>query len=176
MRRDSHVISLQVQEHRRQHQLQHHRISPHQNTEQTGRYQHSPVNEEYDSAVMVSQPGSIQLTTSSTTYSPPIELRTSQQQIINAAYAEATNGTLKYDTETTVAADSIKVSSTYTTLETAALAPVQTVPYNQYLVAADAFQQPGGYGYAKSGEFFFLPTSNPSGVRAEVSFSSLPYK
>ncbi|XP_033220775.1 box A-binding factor-like isoform X3 [Belonocnema kinseyi] len=170
MRRDSHVIALQVQEHRR-HQVHHHRISPHQNNEQ-GRYQHSPVNasnEDYDSTVMVVQPGGVQLTNSSATYSPPTELRTSQhQQIINAAYAEAANGTVKYDTETTTAADSIKVSSTYTTLETAALAPPQAVPYNQYLVAADAFQQPGGYSYTKSGEFFFLPTSNPSGIRAEV--------
>ena len=115
---------------------------------------------------MVTQPGGVQLTTTAATYSPPIELRNSQHhQLISTGYAETGNGTVKYGTESTVPADSIKVSTTYTTLETAPLPAAQAVPYNQYLVSADTFQQPAGYSYAKPGEFFFLPTTNPSGVR-----------
>lgn len=164
------MIALQVQEHRRHHQQHtHHRISPHHNSEQTGRYQHSPINatnEDYEPTVMVTQSGPGGQLTASITYSPPMELRTSQHQQLIGTYTETgANGTVKYNSESTVPTDSIKVSSTYTTLETAALPTSQAVAYNQYLVAADAFQQPTGYGYAKPTELLFLPTSNPPGVR-----------
>ncbi|XP_051161060.1 box A-binding factor-like isoform X3 [Leptopilina boulardi] len=176
-REGGHVIALQVQEHRRQHNQQHHRISPHHNSE---RYQNSPMNatnDDYEATVMVTQSGGPGgHLTASVTYSPPIELRTNQhhhhhhqqqqqQQLIGTYTETGANGTVKYNGETTVPADSIKVSSTYTTLETAALPASQSVAYNQYLVTADAFQQPAGYGYPKPGELFFLPTTNPPGVR-----------
>lgn len=174
VRRESggHVIALQVQEHRnRQHHQHaaHHRISPAHHNNDSGRYQNSPINppnDDYDSSVMVTQSGPGGHLTASVTYSPPIELRTSQHQQLIGTYTETgANGTVKYNGETSVPTDSIKVSSTYTTLETAAIPASQSVAYNQYLVTADAFQQPSSYGYTKPTELYFLPTANPPGVR-----------
>lgn len=190
IRRENHVITVQVPEHRRAQQVGHgQRFSPHENHQASGtnnsnvaRYQTSPVlttTEEYDTSTIVTQPGpTVHLDSSAQPYSPPIDgIRGDQQpqrqpppqQLVATSYADA-NTVVKYDTEAAVAADSIKASNTYTTLETVAIPPTQTVQYTQYLPNTENFQQT--YSYSKSSDPVILayPSAAQLGPRStEVS-------
>lgn len=159
VRRENHVITVQVPDHRRTHQTGHQRFSPHENHQGSGnagtRYQTSPVlttTEDYDTTAIVTQPGTtIHLGSPAPPYSPPInDIRPGQQQLVSTSYADAT--VVKYDAETTAAAETIKAPNTYTTLETVAIPPTQTVQYTQYLSAGETFQQAPTYSYAKPGD------------------------
>ncbi|XP_034939689.1 box A-binding factor-like isoform X3 [Chelonus insularis] len=170
----SHMI-LQVQRmsddprrhhHHHHHQQQQQRFSPHENGQV--RYQESPATstEEYESNAMVSQAATVQLG-SPTSFSAPVEvIRTTQHQLIPSGYSEAT---IKYDVAAVAAAsDNIKASSTYTTLETVAIPPTQTVQYSQYL--PDGFQHTTNYTYAKPGDITYLNYSSgqPNSRGAEM--------
>ncbi|XP_024937235.1 box A-binding factor isoform X2 [Cephus cinctus] len=170
VRRDSHPINIQVQDHRRPQQTQpHQRFSPHENNH-TPRFRGSPTGhaDEYEASPMVSQAGTVQLSSPAPPYSPPVDgIRATQQQLVAAGYSDGGGGSVKYDAEAAAAAETIKGSSTYTTLETVALPPSQPVQYTQYISAADTFQQTAtSYSYTKSGDLYLTyPTSSQPGSR-----------
>lgn len=178
MRRENHVITVQVPDHRRIQQPGHQRFSPHHQATSganTGtRYQTSPVlttTEDYDTSTMnVTQPGStVHLGSPAPPYSPPINsIRASQQQqLVATSYADA-SGVVKYDAETAAATESIKASNTYTTLETVAIPPAQAVQYTQYLSGSETFQQTPTYSYSKPGDPVILayPPATQLGSRS----------
>lgn len=177
VRRENHVITVQVPDHRRTQQTGHQRFSPHENqgsgTNIGTRYQTSPVlttTEDYDASTIVhTQSGStVHLGSPAPPYSPPIDgIRAGQQQqLVATSYADA-SGVVKYDAETAAAAETIKASNTYTTLETVAIPPTQTVQYTQYLSAGETFQQAPTYSYAKPGDSVILayPSATQLGSR-----------
>ncbi|XP_032672460.1 uncharacterized protein LOC116844675 isoform X4 [Odontomachus brunneus] len=194
VRRENHVITVQVPDHHRRAQQAGHgqRFSPHENHQASGtssnnatRYQTSPVlatTEDYDTTTIVTQPGSaVHLSSPAPPYSPPIDgIRSGQQsqpqqqqpppqQLVATSYADA--NAVKYDAEAAVAAESIKASNTYTTLETVAIPPTQTVQYTQYLSGNESFQQAPTYSYTKPSDSVILayPPATPLGSRpAEV--------
>ncbi|XP_011147681.1 box A-binding factor isoform X3 [Harpegnathos saltator] len=184
MRRENHVIAVQVPDHHRRAQQAAHsqRFSPHENHQASGssnnnaRYQASPVlatTEDYDTSTIVTQPGStVHLGSPAPPYSPPIEgiragqqpqQQPPQQQLVATSYAD-----VKYDTEAAVAAESIKASNTYTTLETVAIPSTQPVQYTQYLSANENFQQASTYSYSKQGDSVILayPPATQLGSRS----------
>ncbi|XP_074110419.1 uncharacterized protein LOC141534759 isoform X2 [Cotesia typhae] len=131
--------------HHHHHHSQSHKFSPHahENGLVTSRYE-SSNSEDFEPSVSMAQPGSTVL--GSPSYSTSVDVvRTTQHQLVSG-YPEAT---IKYDVAAAVAAatESIKTSSTYTTLETVALPPAQTVQYAQYV--PEGFQHTSTYGYAK---------------------------
>lgn len=185
VRRENHVITVQVPDHRRA-QPGHHRFSPHENHQASAanaaaRYQASPVlaaTDEYDTSTIVTQPGStVHLGSPAPPYSPPMDgIRgqqqqqqqpPSQQQLVATNYADA-SGVVKYDAEAAAAAESIKASNTYTTLETVAIPPTQAVQYTQYLSSSETFQQAPTYSYAKPGDPVILayPPATQLGPRS----------
>ncbi|XP_053981194.1 box A-binding factor-like isoform X1 [Hylaeus volcanicus] len=129
-------------------------------------------------------------------YSPPIGegIRgASNQQPPNQpqhhlvpGYADAGTANIKYETDASNAAaaaaaaerfaavaaaasDNIKVSSTYTTLETVAIPPSQTVQYAaQYISGSETFQQAPTYTYAKSGDQLILTYPTPAQLTSRV--------
>lgn len=160
VRRENHVITVQVPNHRRAQQTGHQRFSPHENHQASGtnagtRYQASPVlttTEDYDASAIVTQSGSaVHLGSPAPPYSPPIDNIRAGQQLVATSYADA-SGVVKYDAETTATAETIKAPNTYTTLETVAIPPTQTVQYTQYLSGGETFQQAPTYSYAKPGD------------------------
>lgn len=194
LRRENHMITVQVQDGNRRGQqgTAHHRFSPHESNQNTGgtangtpRYQTSPVlptAEDYETSGMVNQSGgNVQLSSPAPTYSPPIDaIRTNhhQQQLVAAGYADAAvAATIKYDTEVAVATENIKASSTYTTLETVAIPPSQTVQYTQYISGNENFQQAPTYTYPKPAELFLAyPPVSQSGSRgSEVESPNSAY-
>ena len=150
------MITVQVPDHRRTQQAGHQRFSPPENHQASGpnggRYQTSPVlttTEDYDASI-VTQSGSTVHLGSPAPYSPPIDgIRAGQQQLVATSYAD---GVVKYDAEAAAAAETIKASNTYTTLETVAIPPTQPVQYTQYLSVGETFQQTPTYSYTKPGE------------------------
>ena len=109
-----------------------------------------------------------------------------QPQQIITGYVNATGGgvSIKYETETTNAAvaaaaaaavaaavpvDGIKVSSTYTTLETVSIPQSQTVQYHQYISGSDTFQQASTYTYTKPGEQVILAYPSPGQLSTRVT-------
>lgn len=179
VRRENHVITVQVPDHRRTHQAGHQRFSPHENHQASAnagtRYQTSPVlttTEDYDASAIVTQPGStVHLGSPAPPYSPPIDgMRAGQQhqhQLVATSYANAVSGIVKYDAEAAVAAETIKAPNTYTTLEPVAIPPTQAVQYTQYLSGGETFQQAPTYSYAKPGDPVILayPTATQLGSR-----------
>ncbi|XP_077265483.1 uncharacterized protein LOC143899229 isoform X2 [Temnothorax americanus] len=189
VRRENHVITVQVSDHRRTQQTAHQRFSPHENHQASGtnagtRYhQTSPVlttTEDYNASAIVSQSGStVHLGSPAPPYSPPIDsIRAGQQQqLVATSYADASS-VVKYDAETTAAAETIKGPNTYTTLETVAIPPTQTVQYTQYLSGGETFQQAPTYSYAKPGDPVILayPPATQLGSRVtEVESSGSAY-
>ncbi|XP_015175584.1 PREDICTED: transcriptional regulatory protein GAT1-like [Polistes dominula] len=187
LRRENNMITLQVQDNGRRGQqtTTHHRYSPRESNHSasntansTPRYQTSPAlpnTEDYETSGIVSQSGgNVQLSSPAPTYSPPIDgIRANQhqQQLVASGYSDAAvAATIKYDTEVAVATENIKVSSTYTTLETVAIPPSQTVQYTQYISGSETFQQAPTYTYPKPSELFitYPPTSHPGPRCAEV--------
>ncbi|XP_011332327.1 transcription factor GATA-6 isoform X2 [Ooceraea biroi] len=171
VRRENHVITVQVPDHRRPQQAGHHRFSPHENHQASGtnagaRYQASPVltaTEEYDTSTIVTQSASaVHLGSPVPPYSPPMDsIRAAhqQQQLVATSYTDA-SGVVKYDAEAAAAAETIvKPPNTYTTLETVAIPPAQTVQYTQYLPGSESFQQASTYSYAKPGDPVILAYS-----------------
>jgi len=168
VRRENHVITVQVPDHRRPQQAGHHRFSPHENHHQTPgtnvRYQASPVlasAEEYDASTIVAQSASgVHLGSPAPPYSPPMDsIRANHQQLVATSYADA-SGVVKYDAEAAAATETIvKPPNTYTTLETVAIPPAQTVQYTQYLSGSESFQQAPTYSYAKPGDPVILAYS-----------------
>nr|XP_050848395.1 uncharacterized protein LOC127063101 isoform X1 [Vespula vulgaris] len=193
LRRENHMITMQVQDNARRGQqtTTHHRFSPHESNHSTSntanstpRYQTSPVlptTEDYETSGMVSQSaGNVQLSSPAPNYSPPIDgIRTNQhqQQLVAAGYSDAAvAATIKYDTEVAVATENIKVSSTYTTLETVAIPPSQTVQYTQYISGSETFQQAPTYTYPKPELFItYPPASQPGSRGAEVESPNSAY-
>jgi hypothetical protein len=176
VRRENQVITVQVpSDHRRGHAG--HRFSPHENhqassgTNVGARYQTSPVlaaTEDYDATTIVTQPGStVHLGSPAPPYSPPIDSIRAGQQLVATSYADASGGVVKYDTEAAAAAESIKAPNTYTTLETVAIPPTQTVQYTQYLAGNETYQQAPTYSYAKPGDPVILayPSATQLGSR-----------
>lgn len=193
LKREHHIITVQVQDNRRgQQTTTHHRFSPHDGNQNTGgtanctpRYQTSPVlptAEDYETSAMVNQSGgNVQLSSPAPTYSPPMDaIRTNhhQQQLVTAGYTDAAvAATIKYDTEVAVATENIKASSTYTTLETVAIPPSQTVQYTQYISGNETFQQAPTYTYSKQAELFltYPPVSQPGSRGGEVESPNSAY-
>ncbi|KAL6255433.1 hypothetical protein P5V15_013768 [Pogonomyrmex californicus] len=175
VRRENHVITVQVPDHRRTQQTGHQRFSPHESHHQTSgtRYQTSPVlntTEDYDTSTIVTQSGStVHLGSPAPPYSPPIDGirpgQQQQQQLVATSYAD---GVVKYDTEAAAAAETIKNPNTYTTLETVAIPPTQTVQYTQYLSGSETFQQAPTYSYAKPGDSMIL-TYPPAQLSSRVT-------
>ncbi|XP_012220304.1 uncharacterized protein [Linepithema humile] len=161
VRRDNQVITVQMPPDHRRGPHAGHRFSPHENhqtpsgTNVGARYQASPVlaaAEDYDATTIVTQPGStVHLGSPAPPYSPPIDGIRAGQQLVATSYADASGGVVKYDTEAAAAAESIK-PSTYTTLETVAIPPTQTIQYTQYLPSNETYQQAPTYSYAKPGD------------------------
>lgn len=159
IRRENQVITVQVPSDRRGHHAAH-RFSPHENhqtssaTNVGARYQTSPVlttTEDYDATAIVTQPGStVHLGSPVPPYSPPIDGIRAGQHLVTAA------------------AESIKAPNTYTTLETVAIPPTQTVQYTQYLASNETYQQAPTYSYAKPGDPVILayPPATQLGSRA----------
>jgi len=162
VRRENHVITVQVPDHRRTQQTGHQRFSPHENHQASGpnggtRYQTSPVlttTEDYDASTIVTQSGStVHLGSPAPPYSPPIDgIRAGQQQQLVATNYGDASGVVKYDAEAAAAAETIKAPNTYTTLETVAIPPTQPVQYTQYLSGGETFQQTPTYSYTKPGD------------------------
>lgn len=201
VRRENHVITVQVPDHHRRAQQAGHgqRFSPHENHQASGtssnnatRYQTSPVlttAEDYDTTTIVTQPGStVHLGSPAPPYSPPIDgirggqqpqaqqQQSASQQLVATSYADA-NAVVKYDAEAAVAAESIKASNTYTTLETVAIPPTQTVQYTQYLSGNESFQQAPTYSYTKPSDSVILayPPATSLGSRAAEVSSGMSY-
>lgn len=133
-------------------------------------------------------------------YSPPmtdgIRVASSQQQSAQqhhhlvAAYADAGAGGIKYDADAAAAAaaatvaaerfaaaaaaatENIKVSNTYTTLETVAIPPSQAVQYAQY-IPGETFQQAPTYTHPKSGDQLILAYPSPAQLGSRVGGVSL---
>lgn len=152
--------------HHHHHHSQSHRFSPHahENGQVTSRYE-SSNSEDFEPSVSMAQPGSTVL--GSPSYSTSVDVvRTTQHQLVSG-YPEAT---IKYDVAAAVAAatESIKTSSTYTTLETVALPPAQTVQYAQYV--PEGFQHTSGYGYAKPEITYLNYPGGQSNRNSEVKF------
>ncbi|XP_032456107.1 putative mediator of RNA polymerase II transcription subunit 12 isoform X5 [Nasonia vitripennis] len=170
--RDAHVIA--VQEHQQQQQQQQRqsvppqRYSPHDQVPQDPqqhqqRYQTSPVaSETYEAQSLVSQtPGNQQLSSPGQNYSPPLDVIRSGQQQQQHLVAYTDGASIKYSAEVSVAAENLKQSSTYTTLETVPLAPTPAVPYTTQYITTEAFQQvPTSYGYHKHPEIVLCPISS----------------
>ncbi|XP_018308720.1 uncharacterized protein [Mycetomoellerius zeteki] len=182
VRRENHVITVQVPDHRRTQQAGHQRFSPPENHQTPGpnggRYQTSPVlttTEDYDASI-VTQSGSTVHLGSPAPYSPPIDsIRANQQQLVATSYAD---GVVKYDAEAAAAAETIKASNTYTTLETVAIPPTQPVQYTQYLSVGETFQQTPTYSYTKPGDSVILaypPAAQLSSRVTEVESSDSAY-
>ncbi|XP_011864789.1 PREDICTED: uncharacterized protein LOC105560351 isoform X2 [Vollenhovia emeryi] len=166
VRRENHVITVQVPDHRRT-QTGHQRFSPHENHQVSGtnagtRYQTSPVlttAEDYDTSIVTQSGSAVHLESHAQAYSPPIDsIRVGQQQqLLATSYTDASS-VVKYDVETTAAADTIKPHNTYTTLETVAIPPTQP-QYTQYLSAGETFHQAPTYRYTKPGDSVILAYS-----------------
>ncbi|XP_012533351.1 box A-binding factor isoform X2 [Monomorium pharaonis] len=183
VRRDNHVITVQVPDHRRTQQAGHQRYSPHENHQPSGtRYQTSPVlttTEDYDTSAIVTQSGStVHLGSPAPPYSPPIDgiraghqqQQQQQQQLVATSYADAVSNVVKYDAEAAAAAESIKAPNTYTTLEPVAIPPTpQTVQYTQYLSAGETFQQAPTYSYAKPGDPVILAYPSAAQLGSRVT-------
>ncbi|XP_076548183.1 uncharacterized protein LOC117607043 isoform X4 [Osmia lignaria lignaria] len=142
---------------------------------------------------------SVQLGSPATPYSPPIgadgirasvnqqQQSTQQQQQhhqLVTGYADTgasvkyTGTSIKYDSAAAAAAaavaaavagDNIKVSSTYTTLETVPIPPSPTVQYPQYMPGSESFQQGPTYTYSKSGDQVILAYPSPGQLGSRVS-------
>lgn len=154
--RNNHVItvSVPVQDNRRQH-----RFSPHENapvsTTGAPRFQQaSPTGtataEEYEQQT-VDKSGQLG-SPAPVTYSPN---RTTHHSLVSN-YSTSEAG-IKYDISAAAAAaasESLKTSSTYTTLETVAPLPSQAVQYHQYI--SDNYQHAPSYNYSKSSEVTYL--------------------
>lgn len=186
LRRDTHVIT--VQEHHRPpvsdpgqtQQAPHQRFSPHEplvQQHQQARYQTSPNGtpaESYETAgAMVSQANAgMHLSSPGQNYSPPLDVirpdHQQHQQLVATAYADGT-ATIKYSTEVSTAAENLKASSTYTTLETVPLPPSQAVPYTQYIATSEFQQAPTSYSYPKHQEIFIYSASSQAPRGGEVS-------
>ncbi|XP_039306212.1 transcription factor GATA-4 isoform X7 [Solenopsis invicta] len=180
VRRENHVITVQVPDHRRTQQAGHQRYSPHENHQASGtnantRYQTSPVlttSEDYDASAIVTQSGStVHLGSPAPPYSPPIDgIRAGQQQqLVATSYADNVSGVVKYDVEAAAAAETIKASNTYTTLEPVAIPPTQTVQYTQYLSGGETFQQAPTYSYAKPGDPVILAYPSAAQLGSRVT-------
>jgi len=178
VRRENQVITVQVPPDHRRGQHAGHRFSPHENhqassgTNVGARYhQASPVlaaTEDYDTTTIVTQPGStVHLGSPAPPYSPPIDGIRAGQHLVATSYADASGGVVKYDNEAAAAAESIKASNTYTTLETVAIPPTQTVQYTQYLAGNETYHQAPTYSYAKPGDPVILayPSATQLGSR-----------
>ncbi|PBC28653.1 GATA-binding factor A [Apis cerana cerana] len=88
-------------------------------------------------------------------------------------YVNAGGVNIKYETpETSNAAvvaaaaaaipvDNIKISNTYTTLETVPIPPTQAIQYPQYISGSETFQQAPTYTYTKPGEQVILTYPSP---------------
>ena len=107
-----------------------------------------------------------------------------QQHQMVTGYVNTGGVSIKYETEAanvaatnavvaaaaavgaTVPVDGIKVSSTYTTLETVPIPPSQAVQYQQYISASETFQQAPTYSYTKPGDqvIFAYPSQLSSRV------------
>ncbi|XP_014216767.1 GATA zinc finger domain-containing protein C1393.08-like, partial [Copidosoma floridanum] len=81
-----------------------------------------------------------------------------QQNIVTTTYA-GNNGTIKYSTEVSIAAENLKMPSTYTTLETVPLAANQTIPYAQY-ISSEVFHQTPNYSFPKHQDIYIYPASS----------------
>lgn len=183
IRRDNHVITVQVPDTRRvQSSAGHQRYSPPENHQVSGtnqaRYQASPVlttSDDYETTTIVTQSGSnVHLGSPAPPYSPPIDnINRANQQLVATSYSDA-GGVIKYDTESAVAAETIKASNTYTTLETVAIPPVQTVQYTQYLSSTETFQHTPTYSYAKPGEQVILAYPPATQLSSRVTEVSIP--
>jgi len=117
--------------------------------------------EEYDASTIVAQSASgVHLGSPAPPYSPPMDsIRANHQQLVATSYADA-SGVVKYDAEAAAATETIvKPPNTYTTLETVAIPPAQTVQYTQYLSGSESFQQAPTYSYAKPGDPVILAYS-----------------
>ncbi|XP_014294972.1 uncharacterized protein LOC103569035 isoform X3 [Microplitis demolitor] len=158
--------------HHHHHHPQSHRFSPHENGQVNSRYE-SPSSEDFEPSVSMSQSGSTVLG-SPASYSTPVEVaRTTQHQLVPTGYSEAA---IKYDVAAAVAAaasESIKTSSTYTTLETVPLPPSQAVQYAQYV--PDSFQHGNSYGYAKPEITYLNYSGGHSNRNSEVEAPSGVY-
>ncbi|KAK0171627.1 hypothetical protein PV328_005058 [Microctonus aethiopoides] len=178
------VITVQLPDPRR-HQHHHqpqHRFSPHENGHVTTRYnQNSPVApaEDYESSAIVSQTAPVQLESSAPSYSPPVDtIRNAQHQLVSN-YGEAT---IKYDVAAAAVAaaaaavsESMKTSTTYTTLETVALQPSQTVQYTTHYIS-DGFPTNSSYAYTKPDDVPYLTYGgHSSGRGTEIEAQSQVY-
>lgn len=147
-------------------------------------------------ATSASATATAQLGSPAPPYSPPISdgirVTGNQQQSAQhqhqhhlvGGYADAGGASIKYDTEAAtaaaaaaaerfvaaagVASENIKVSSTYTTLETVAIPPSQAVQYAQYISGGETFQQGPTYTYAKSGDQLILTYPSPAQLGTRV--------
>ncbi|KAK0180444.1 hypothetical protein PV327_006085 [Microctonus hyperodae] len=181
------VITVQLPDPRR-HQHQHqpqHRFSPHENGHVTTRYnENSPAApaEDYESSAIVSQTAPVQLESSAPPYSPPVDtIRNAQHQLVSG-YGEAT---IKYDVAAAAVAaaaaavsESMKTSTTYTTLETVALQPSQTVQYTTHYIS-DGFQTNSSYAYTKPDDVPYLtygghPSAREIEAQSQVYIKSDP--
>ncbi|XP_011497140.1 PREDICTED: box A-binding factor-like [Ceratosolen solmsi marchali] len=192
LRRDAQVIA--IQEHQRQgvsnqsqiQQVSHQRFSPPDTAQgpPLSRYQASPngtsAGESYETHAVVSQSSNgMHLNSSAQNFSSSLDLirpnqQIQQQHLIATAYTDAT-GTVKYSTEVSIAADSLKASSTYTTLETVPLSSTQSIPYAQY-ITSEAFQQtPSNYSYPKHQEIFIYPASSQASKTGEIEHTTGVY-
>ncbi|XP_016769884.2 box A-binding factor isoform X3 [Apis mellifera] len=156
-----------------------------------------PTSEEYEGgAPIVSHAGttvSVRLDSpTAPSYSPPmndIGIRASaglqqstgqhHHQLV-AGYVNAGGVNIKYETpETSNAAvvaaaaaaipvDNIKISNTYTTLETVPIPPTQAVQYPQYISGSETFQQAPTYTYTKPGEQVILTYPSPVQLPSRV--------
>ncbi|XP_076169666.1 uncharacterized protein LOC143147866 [Ptiloglossa arizonensis] len=136
---------------------------------------------------------SVQLESPVPPYSPPIsdgirgagnqQQSAQPQHHLVTGYTDAAGAGIKYETDAANAAaaaacaerfaaaaasENIKVSSTYTTLETVAIPPSQTVQYAQYISGSETFQQAPTYTYAKSGDQLILTYPTPAQLASRV--------
>ncbi|XP_076685357.1 uncharacterized protein LOC143377675 isoform X3 [Andrena cerasifolii] len=150
-------------------------------------------------ATSASATASAQVGSPAPPYSPPIsdgirvagnQHQSAQQQHqhhLVGGYADAGGASIKYDTEAAaaaaaerfvaaagVASENIKVSSTYTTLETVAIPPSQAVQYAQYISGGETFQQGPTYTYAKSGDQLILTYPSPAQLGTRVGGMESP--
>lgn len=183
----AHVITVQESQRQTvavsQAQQQQQRYSPQEQQVQQTRYQGgSPhTTESYEPAQQQQQQSTLHMSSPHQqvhNYSPPLDaIRTNQhlqqqQQQHQHLVTTYPDGSVKYNTEVSVtASENLKTSNTYTTLETVPIAPPAQIPYTQYIISSEAFQQaPASYSYAKPQETYIYPASSqPS---REVSFAS----
>ncbi|XP_017789550.1 PREDICTED: uncharacterized protein LOC108571900 [Habropoda laboriosa] len=161
-------------------------------------HQGSPVlvgsNEEYEPIVshantVASVSVHLDASTAAAPYSPPIgdgirggssstgQQHHHQQHQLVTGYVDGTGVSIKYDADAVNAAvananavnETIKVSSTYTTLETVPIPLSQTVQYPQYVPGSETFQQVPTYTYPKSGNQVILEYQPPTQLTSRVT-------